>query len=124
MPRLVDRARLVLPSGLTSLAALACAACCMIPLLAGRRRALRRRLGRQRGVDVGIAVTLTGFAGAVWWWGPAPAACVTRPGVASFVILVHRQGRRHDRNRLHGRWLWSGSFRPDRSCGSWPCGRR
>jgi hypothetical protein len=35
MPILADRVRRLLPSGLTGLTAIACAACCVVPLLLG-----------------------------------------------------------------------------------------
>jgi mercuric ion transport protein len=68
MPTLADRARRILPAGLSSLAGLACAACCAIPLLVAA--------GVLSGVGwaavgvwlPGIAVALAALAGGAWWW--------------------------------------------------------
>lgn len=66
MPR-IDRRR-VLPSGLTGLAGVACAACCLLPLLlaagliGGAGWAAVTRM--MPGVAVGLAVA----ACAAWWW--------------------------------------------------------
>jgi mercuric ion transport protein len=68
MPIRADRARRLLPSGLTGLAGLACAACCAIPVLL----AAGVISGASWAVAVawmpGIAVTLAALAGAAWWW--------------------------------------------------------
>ncbi|SCL29228.1 hypothetical protein [Micromonospora inyonensis] len=68
MPTLVDRARRVLPSGLTGLAGLACAACCAIPLLlaAGVLSGTGWALAGQW--MPGISVALAAVAGGAWWW--------------------------------------------------------
>ncbi|GIE36278.1 hypothetical protein Ait01nite_093230 [Actinoplanes italicus] len=68
MPILADRVRRLLPSGLTSLAGIACAACCIIPLLLGA--------GVLSGVGwvaagswmPGITVVLAATAAGTWWW--------------------------------------------------------
>jgi mercuric ion transport protein len=80
MPTPADRARRVLPSGLTGLAGLACAACCVIPPLLAA--------GLLSGADwavagewmPGIAVVLTVGAGGAWWWSSRrhrPGGCTT-----------------------------------------------
>jgi mercuric ion transport protein len=68
MPPLADRARRALPSGLASLAGLACAACGVIPLLLAA--GVLSGVG-WAAVDAwipGIAVALAALAGAAWWW--------------------------------------------------------
>ncbi|MBW6440238.1 hypothetical protein KZ829_41600 [Actinoplanes hulinensis] len=68
MPAITDRARRLLPSGLTGLAGVACAACCLIPVLvtAGVLS------GAGWAVAVawlpGLAVVLAVAAGGAWWW--------------------------------------------------------
>jgi mercuric ion transport protein len=60
--------RRILPSGLTGLAGLACAACCLVPLLlaagvlGGGGWALAGRW------MPGIALALAFAAGGAWWW--------------------------------------------------------
>jgi hypothetical protein len=68
MPRPLDRLRRVLPSGLTGLAATACAACCAIPILLAAgvlSGAGWAALGRTM---PGIAVVLAVLAALTWWW--------------------------------------------------------
>ncbi|WP_319459306.1 hypothetical protein [Micromonospora sp. RTP1Z1] len=68
MTRTVERLRRLLPTGLGSLAGVACAACCAIPLLlaagvlggAGWAAAAR--------FMPGVAVGLTVLAALTWWW--------------------------------------------------------
>jgi hypothetical protein len=64
----IDRLRQMLATGLTGLAAVACLACCLIPvLLAG---------GVLSGAGwaiaghwlPGVAIALVAMAGLVWWW--------------------------------------------------------
>ena len=68
MPRLADRARRVLPSGLTSLAGLACAACCAIPFLLAAGVLSGAGWAAAGAWMPGIAVALAGLAGGAWWW--------------------------------------------------------
>jgi hypothetical protein len=67
MPTLADRARRLMPSSLTGLAGVACAACCVIPLLL----AAGVLSGAGWAVAVawlpGVAVVLAVLAGAAWW---------------------------------------------------------
>ena len=67
MPALADRARRVLPSGLTSLAGLACAACCAIPLLLAAGVLSGAGWAAAGAWMPGIAVALAALAGAAWW---------------------------------------------------------
>jgi len=68
MRSVVDRARRLLPSGLTGLAGLACVACCAIPLLlaagviGGTGWAVTGRWLQ------GVAVVLAALAAGAWWW--------------------------------------------------------
>jgi mercuric ion transport protein len=67
MPPLPDRARRVLPTGLASLAGLACAACCAIPLmLAGGGLSAAGWAAAGTWIP-GIAVALAALAGLAWW---------------------------------------------------------
>jgi mercuric ion transport protein len=68
MPPLADRARRVLPSGLASLAGLACAACCVIPLLLAGGVLSGAGWAAVGAWIPGIAVALAALAGAAWWW--------------------------------------------------------
>ena len=68
MPTLADRARRVLPSGLTGLAGLACAACCAIPLLLAAGVLSGAGWAATGAWMPGIAVLLAALAGAAWWW--------------------------------------------------------
>jgi hypothetical protein len=68
MPTLADRARRLLPSGLTSLAGLACAACCAIPLLLTAGVLSGAGWAAAGAWMPGIAVALAALAGAAWWW--------------------------------------------------------
>ena len=68
MPRLADHARRVLPSSLTSLAGLACAACCAIPVLLAAGVLSGAGWAAAGAWMPGIAVALAGLAGAAWWW--------------------------------------------------------
>jgi hypothetical protein len=89
MPTLADRARRVLPSGLTGLAGLACAVCCAIPLLLAAGVLSGAGWAAAGAWMPGIAVGLAGLAGAAWWWasrrrhrggcaGGTGCACSTR----------------------------------------------
>ncbi|HWB34837.1 MAG TPA: hypothetical protein VHA75_02325 [Rugosimonospora sp.] len=68
MQALVERLRRLLPTGLTSLAGLACLACCAIPFL------LAAGVVSGAGWTVagdwmpGLAVSLGVLAGGAWWW--------------------------------------------------------
>jgi mercuric ion transport protein len=68
MPTLVDRARRVLPSGLTGLAGVACAACCAIPLLLAAGVLSGAGWAAAGAWMPGIAVALAALAGGAWWW--------------------------------------------------------
>jgi mercuric ion transport protein len=68
MPRLADRARRVLPSSLTGLAGLACAACCVIPLLLTAGVLSGAGWAAAGAWLPGIAIVLVVLAGAAWWW--------------------------------------------------------
>jgi mercuric ion transport protein len=68
VPSSAERIRQVLPSGITSLAGAACAACCILPLLiaagiftGGAWAAVSRWMP-------GIALALVATAVAAWWW--------------------------------------------------------
>ena len=67
MPTLVDRARRVLPSGLTGLTAVACAACCAIPLLLGAGVLSGAGWATAGAWLPGLAVALAALAGGAWW---------------------------------------------------------
>jgi len=68
MPAPADRARGLLPAGLASLAGLACAACCAIPLLlAGGLLSGAGWAGAGAWIP-GVAVVLAALAGTAWWW--------------------------------------------------------
>ena len=59
----------MLPSGLTSLAGLACAACCAIPLLLAAGVLSGAGWAAAGAWMPGIAVLLAAIArGGVWWW--------------------------------------------------------
>ena len=66
--RVADRARRVLPSGLTGLVGLACAACCAIPLLLAAGVLSGAGWAAVGAWMPGIAVALAALAGAAWWW--------------------------------------------------------
>jgi mercuric ion transport protein len=68
MPTLYDRARRLLPSSLTGLAAVACAACCALPLLLAAGVLAGAGWSVAVGWMPGIAVALAALAGAAWWW--------------------------------------------------------
>jgi len=68
MPTSVDRARRLLPSGLTGLAGLACAACCAVPVLLAGGALSGAGWAVAGGWLPGIAVALSALAAAAWWW--------------------------------------------------------
>ncbi len=68
MPTLVERARRLLPSGMTGLTGLACAACCAIPLLLAAGVLSGAGWAAAGAWMPGIAVVLAALAGAAWWW--------------------------------------------------------
>lgn len=68
MPTPADRARRMLPSGLTGLAALACAACCAIPLLLGAGVLSGAGWAAAGAWMPGVAVATAALAGLAWWW--------------------------------------------------------
>lgn len=63
-----DLARRFLPSGLGSLAGLACAACCVVPLLLGAGVLSGAGWAAAGAWMPGIAVALAAAAGGAWWW--------------------------------------------------------
>jgi mercuric ion transport protein len=67
MPTVVDRARAVLPSGLTGLAGLACAACCAIPVLLAAGVLSGAGWAAAGAWMPGIAVALIALAAGAWW---------------------------------------------------------
>jgi mercuric ion transport protein len=67
MPPLADRARRGLPSGLASLAGLACAACGAIPLLLAAGVLSGAFWAAADAWTPGIAVVLAALAGTAWW---------------------------------------------------------
>ncbi|MBO0867985.1 MAG: hypothetical protein J2P15_05425 [Micromonosporaceae bacterium] len=66
--RLARRARRVLPSGLTSLAGIACALCCLIPVLAAAGILTGTGWAIADAWLPGVAVVLAALAGLAWWW--------------------------------------------------------
>ncbi|MEU1605756.1 hypothetical protein [Micromonospora matsumotoense] len=68
MPKTADHARRVLPSGLTGLAAVACAACCAIPLLLAAGVLSGAGWAAAGAWMPGIAIALAALAGGAWWW--------------------------------------------------------
>jgi len=68
MPTLADRARRVLPSSLSSLAGVACAACCAIPVLLAAGVLSGAGWAAAGAWMPGIAIVLTGLAIGAWWW--------------------------------------------------------
>jgi protein-S-isoprenylcysteine O-methyltransferase Ste14 len=88
MPTVTDRARRLLPSSLTGLAATACAACCVIPLLLAGGVLSGAGWAVAGAWMPGVAIALAGLAGAAWWWtsrrrhrsecGGGGCACGTR----------------------------------------------
>jgi mercuric ion transport protein len=67
MRTLADRARRLLPSGLTGLAGLACAACCAIPMLLAGGVLSNAGWAAAGAWMPGVAVALAALAGATWW---------------------------------------------------------
>lgn len=63
-----DLARRILPSGLASLAGLACAACCAVPFLLGAGVLSGTGWAVAGAWMPGIAVAVTALAVAAWWW--------------------------------------------------------
>ena len=68
MPPPPDRARRALPAGLASLAGLACAACCILPLLLAGGVLSGAGWAAAGAWIPGIAVVLAALAGVAWWW--------------------------------------------------------
>ena len=68
MPILADRVRRLLPSGLTGLAGVACAACCVIPLLLGAGVLSGAGWAAVGSWLPGITVVLAVSAAGAWWW--------------------------------------------------------
>jgi hypothetical protein len=66
--RVGDRARRVLPSGLTGLAGLACAACCAIPVLLAAGVLSGTGWAAAGAWMPGIAIALATLAAGAWWW--------------------------------------------------------
>lgn len=69
MTRAVDRLRRMLPAGLGSLAGVACAACCAIPLLLAAGALGGSGWAAAGRLMPGVAVCLATLAGLAWWWG-------------------------------------------------------
>ncbi|BFU47814.1 hypothetical protein KRMM14A1004_60510 [Krasilnikovia sp. MM14-A1004] len=63
-----ERVRRVLPSGLTGLAGIACAACCMIPVLIAAGVLSGAGWAAAGAWLPGVAVVLAVTAGGAWWW--------------------------------------------------------
>jgi mercuric ion transport protein len=68
MSKTVERVRRVLPSGLTGLTAVACAACCVIPLLLTAGVLSGAGWAAAGAWLPGIAVALAALTGGAWWW--------------------------------------------------------
>jgi len=68
MPSLADRARRLLPSGLTGLAGIACAACCVIPILLATGILSGAGWAAAGSWLPGITIVLAVAAGGAWWW--------------------------------------------------------
>jgi hypothetical protein len=68
MPPVADRKRRLLPSGLTGLAGIACAACCIVPLLLAAGVLSGAGWAAIGSWMPGIAVALAAAAGGAWWW--------------------------------------------------------
>jgi mercuric ion transport protein len=68
MPARADRTRRLLPSSLTGLAGVACAACCALPLLLGAGVLAGAGWAAAGDWMPGVAVVLAALAGAAWWW--------------------------------------------------------
>lgn len=65
---LADRARRALPAGLASLAGLACAACCILPLLLAGGVLSAAGLAAVIAWIPGLAMVLAALAGTALWW--------------------------------------------------------
>jgi hypothetical protein len=92
MPAFTDRARRLLPSGLTGLAGTACAACCVIPLLLGAGVLSGAGWAALGEWMPGVAVALAVAAAGTWWWASRRrhgAAC-TGEGCACATPGAHR----------------------------------
>ncbi|GGN94380.1 hypothetical protein GCM10010112_83650 [Actinoplanes lobatus] len=63
-----DRARRLLPSGLTGLAGIACAACCLIPMLFAAGILSGAGWAVAGSWLPGITIALAAAAGGAWWW--------------------------------------------------------
>ncbi|WP_285559204.1 hypothetical protein [Actinoplanes regularis] len=68
MPTLADGLRRLLPSGLTGLAAIACAACCVLPMLLAAGALSGAGWAVAGDWMPGITVALAAGAGGAWWW--------------------------------------------------------
>jgi hypothetical protein len=68
MPPVAERKRRLLPSGLTGLAGIACAACCVIPFLLAAGVLSGAGWAAVGNWMPGIAVALAAAAGGAWWW--------------------------------------------------------
>jgi mercuric ion transport protein len=87
MPAIRDRVRSILPSSLAGIAGLACAACCVIPLMLGAGFVAGAGWAAVENWLPGVAVGLVLAAAAVWWWasrrhrstcgGDGPCTCGT-----------------------------------------------
>ncbi|WP_406080149.1 hypothetical protein [Micromonospora sp. NBC_00858] len=63
-----DRLRRLLPSSMTGLAATACAACCVLPLLLAAGILSGAGWAAANRFLPGVAVALAVLAGLSWWW--------------------------------------------------------
>jgi mercuric ion transport protein len=68
MPSLVERAHRLLPSGLTGLAGVACAACCVIPMLFAAGILSGAGWAAAGAWMPGLTVVLAVAAVGAWWW--------------------------------------------------------
>ncbi len=60
--------RRIMPGGLTGLAGIACAACCVIPLLLAAGVLGGASWAAAGRFMPGVAVALAALAGGAWWW--------------------------------------------------------
>jgi hypothetical protein len=86
MPALADRVRRLLPSGLTGLAAIGCAACCAIPALLAAGALSGAGWAVAGDWMPGVPIVLAVAAGGAWWWrsrrqhtGCAGGDCACQP---------------------------------------------
>ncbi|BBH69974.1 hypothetical protein ACTI_66590 [Actinoplanes sp. OR16] len=68
MPAEADHARRLLPAGLTGLSGIACAACCLLPLLLAAGVVSGAGWAAATAWLPGVALALAAAAGGAWWW--------------------------------------------------------